>query len=216
MMSLLAPLFLLLAGSSPVSAQNDPAPTEAAVAERPGGVHELLFARPFRLDEPYRHTWRAEQPLVSAGYLVVLRVDEDLARPRQTAEPVLFAGAQTLERVNTGRGSGRLVVVLPSTWDAQHGFAVDLAKTAFWFGEPELPERIDAARASEEAQRAHARGVRPFDAEAVKKALARGGEVLRIRDAGELRRAAARRILEFAPAEEELAQSILVPLVRPR
>lgn len=196
-------------------ADSETAPAQEAVA-RPGGVAKLLFARPFHLDEPYRHTWRAEQPLVHSGYLLVLEVDEGLARPRQTAEPVLFAGRQTLERINTGRGSGRLVVVLPSAWSTEQGFEVDLAETAFWFGTPALPERVDAAHIAKEAQLALELGVGAFEPEAVKQALARGGLALELRDSGELRRAAAGRILEFAPAEEELARSILVPLVRPR
>ena len=35
---------------------------------------ELLYAQPYLLDEPYTHWWRAEQPQVRAGYLLVLAV----------------------------------------------------------------------------------------------------------------------------------------------
>jgi hypothetical protein len=39
--------------------------------------------------------------------------------PRQTAEPVLYIGATTAERVNIGHESGRVVAIVPSALNEQ-------------------------------------------------------------------------------------------------
>src|SRR5262245_4270050 len=80
----------------------------------PAGEVALLYARPFTVEVPFTHVWRAEQPVFSAGVVVVLSVDPDLVHPRQTAEPILFVGDQTAERVNFGHESGRVVAIVPS------------------------------------------------------------------------------------------------------
>ncbi|HED64322.1 MAG TPA: hypothetical protein ENJ09_02085, partial [Planctomycetes bacterium] len=36
---------------------------------------ELVDALPFVLDEPFPHFWRAEEPSVTSGYLLVLHAD---------------------------------------------------------------------------------------------------------------------------------------------
>jgi hypothetical protein len=178
----------------------------AAPTPAPGGVHGLVYARRFALAEPYAHDWRAEPVDVQAGWLLVLEVDRALATPRNEAEPVLYGGAETLERVSSGQGSGRLVAILPG--DA------DLASTPFWFGAPELPERVTGAMLASARAEAEAAGVRPFGAEAVAAALAAGGETLVLPGRGELRRAAAELVLAHSPDEVDLAQGILAPLAR--
>lgn len=126
----------------------------------PSDALEILEARPFVLDRPYAHEWRAEAPLVNAGYALVLRVPEELARPRATFEPVLFAGQETVERVNAPRVGQHLVVIVPAPERAGR-VQLDLARTPLWFGSLELPERLDAARIAAEARAAEARGVGP-------------------------------------------------------
>ena len=49
-------------------------------------------ARPFTLQTPYRNDWSKERAMVSAGVLVVLEVDPALVVPRDSLEPVLYAG----------------------------------------------------------------------------------------------------------------------------
>ena len=67
---------------------------------------EVLEARSFVLDEPFVSWWRAERPTVRSGVLLVLRTDPELVRARQSAEPVLYVGDQTAERLNHGGGGG--------------------------------------------------------------------------------------------------------------
>ncbi len=87
-------------------------PTSASAADNGGPVRDLVFAQAFKLDKSYTHTWRKEQPLVSSGYVLVLAVDPEFVRPKQVAEPVLYVGNQTAERINAADVSGRLVVIV--------------------------------------------------------------------------------------------------------
>lgn len=131
----------------------------APAAEVPPGEVELIYACPFVTDEPFVHEWRKEQPLASGGYLLVLKVDPELARPRQTYERVLYVGAETAERCNAPWEGGVLVVLVPAPVDAGGLVQLDLASTPIWFGEPELPERVDAARIARERTEAAALGL---------------------------------------------------------
>jgi len=174
-------------------------------------VRELVSAVPFRVEEPFTHAWRRERPAVRAGYLLVLAVDPEFVRPRDTPEPVLYAGAQTVERVNHGFESARVVAILPSETDARGDPALDLAETPFWFGAPDLPERIDAAAIRAESERAPASAVRRFSAEEVRAALKRGGSELVLARREDLEALAGALVLEHAPDERDLAEGLLVP-----
>jgi len=127
----------------------------------PNGQIELLAAYPFVLDEPFEHEWRAEKPLVRAGYLLVLQADPDLARPRDAYEPVLYVGEDTAERCNTPWESGRIVALAPSSELADGRVALDLDTAPIWFGSLELPERVDAARVQDELANARRSGIGP-------------------------------------------------------
>jgi hypothetical protein len=127
----------------------------------PSGAIEILDARPFAVDEPFVHEWRAEKPLMSAGYLLALQVDPDLARPRQTYEPVLYVGEQTAERCNAPETGGVLIVIVPAPLDDSGRVALDLDTAPIWFGSLELPERVDAARIARELAAARAAGIGP-------------------------------------------------------
>jgi hypothetical protein len=133
----------------------------APLGERPTGVIAILDARPFAVDEPFVHEWRAEKPLVDAGYLMALEVDPELARPRQTYEPVLYVGEQTAERCNAPEQGGVLIVLVPAPLDARGRVALDLDTAPIWFGSLELPERVDAARIARELAAARAAGIGP-------------------------------------------------------
>lgn len=180
-------------------------PTPPAVAS-PGGVYSIVAAQPFVLDRPWRHTWRKEQPQFDAGWLVVLSVDPALVVPRQVEEPVLYAGAQTVERVNVGEESGHVVAIVPSARDAQGNVALDLASTPFYFGPNELPERVTALMAQTQLEHALAKGVHPL-------AVPRVGEALHLPSRDELDQRAALLILEHAPDEYDRANGMLAPRV---
>ncbi len=115
----------------------------------PAPVLDVVYARPFALEQGYEFTWRKEKPLVTEGYLLVLKVNPALVYPRQSAEPVLYVGDTTAERVNVGYPSGHLVVIVPGKLAD-----FDLKKTLIWFGTPDLPERCTAKTIAEEREKA--------------------------------------------------------------
>jgi len=114
---------------------------------------ELVHAQPFELATPERHTWRVEQPSFSSGLVLVLEADPAGLMPRQVAEPVLYVGDQTAQRINTGVPSGQLVVLVPDLTLA------DLADAPIFFGTAMLPEQVDAATIAAELNAARSLGV---------------------------------------------------------
>jgi len=198
---------LALAAGAVAVSSSVPAPSAApppAVAA-PDAVWDVLVARPFRLAEPYTHWWRSERPQVTAGHLLVLAVDPARFVPRETAEPVLMVGEQTAERINHGAGDGALVVLVPDT-PGEDGWPMrDLATTPIFLGDPELPERVDAAWLA--GQLASTTAI-PFDAARIRRAT---DSSLDLRDRDELERLAAQLILAYAPSERDRANGLLVP-----
>lgn len=179
-----------------------------------GEVRDLVLAAPFVLDEPWTHAWRAESPSFRAGWLLVLEVDPKLVRPTELAQPVLCGEGESLERMNHGFESGRVVAILPSELDARGYPSADLASTTFFFAPAALPESTTGATIRRELGLAHARGLHPFDGKVVAEALLRGGGLIAVRDRVELDRLAAQLILEHAPSERERAEQMLVPVTR--
>lgn len=172
-----------------------------------GRVLDLLYARPFRLDKPYTHSWRKEQPQVSAGYVLVLGVDPEFVRPRQVAEPVLYVGDQTAERINAG-ASGRLVIVVPATVDARGDLSLNLSQAPIWFGAAGLPEQVDAMQLSAELSGALQKGMKPMAEPVVRQALGRGGKTLRLPDRDALRRKIAAVVRQYSPNETDVIKEL--------
>lgn len=185
---------VLMAGAPAVSAADREQPV------LPVRVDGLLAARAFTLEDGYRHRFSADQPWVEAGWLLVLEVDPRVARPRQVAEPVLYVGEVTAERLNTGHRSGRLVVIVPQP--------VDLPASPIWFGTPELPERVDPERAHDERVLAEDAGIRPFEAEVVHAARTRGGAPLAVADLTALLREAGAWIVEYSAPDKQVGQRL--------
>ena len=195
---------LLVGGAAAWVRTPTPQPPAQAPA-RDGAVKGLLFAEPFRLAQPYAHTWRLESPQVHSGWLLVLEVEREVAVRRELAEPVLYVGDQTAERVNAGDIAGRLVVIVPGDLDP----AADPA----WFGAPELPERVDAAIVARELAAARAAGVPPLLRAARSRPDALGHAQVEFADRTALERHAAELVLRWAPEEREQAEGLLAPLV---
>ncbi len=181
----------------------DASESPPALPAGPTGVDDLLYARPFTLEEGYEFEWRLERPIVTRGYVLVLKVDVDLAYPRASLEPVLYVGDQTAERVNVGRESGCLVVIVPGE--------TDLAAAPVWFGDPELPERVDADMIAEQRSKAEQAGVTPFPQDTIDSALLAGGNPLAPANRDELRGEIAVVIVEYSPQESHLAEGMLPP-----
>ncbi len=178
------------------------------------GVADLIFAQPFVLDESYTHWWRKELPSVKSGYLLVLEVDEAFTVPRNSLESVLYVGEQTAERINWGTGSGHVIAICPAELGSDGKPALDLEEVLIWYGTPELPERVDAARIASELAKAQAQGLTPLAGQRITSALAEGGELVYLPDRTTLERYAAELVLAYSPSEHELASSLLAPLVR--
>ena len=188
----------------------DAAPSAAeslpAIPATPAAVDELIYARKFTLQEGYKFSWCNEKPTVTSGYLLVLKVNPDLVFARQVAEPVLYVGEQTAERLNIGYRSGHVIAIAPGN--------LDLAKALMWFGTPDLPERVDANMAKAELGLAKTAGIEPFTAKQIEAALARGGEELTGSNVVDVLRVAADLVRKYSPAEEERAKT-LVPAPTP-
>ncbi len=171
------------------------------ILKTPATIDEVLYLRTFSLEKGYAFEWRKERPVITEGTILVLQVKLELVRRTQCAEPVLYVGDQTAERVNAGHESGRLIVIVPGR--------VDLKTTPIWFGTPYLPEQVDAAMIQKERELAEKAGIRPVtDPTKIKSAMERGGEKLSVADRDQLRRELASVVRAFAPDEKHLADGL--------
>jgi len=199
---------LLLALSPAATAGSQDARPEDVGATRPDVPAEpqraptrLVRMQPFVLDEGYVHAWRAERPVVTAGYLIAVATDRDLLVRRQTGEPVLYAGAQTAERLNDGTSTGVVVAIVPVERNGAGRPRWSAGRQAVWFGDPELPERVTARAIAAQARKAARLGVsapRPPELRAASLPLAP------LRDRVELEHLAADWIEELSPDEVDL------------
>ncbi|QDV07572.1 hypothetical protein Poly30_30980 [Planctomycetes bacterium Poly30] len=192
----------------PVEA-SDAEPSPQAGPLDPLGVHRLIQAVPFRLASPYTHAYRADQPLVSEGWLLVLGVAPDLVRPTNLFQPVLYAGlpggTQTLERINQGHIDGVSIALLPAELDTDPS----LAGVPIWFGAPELPERLTNEMIEAEATRITGLSIFRISDAALRTAGLDAG-VIEVADRTRLEETAAELILQYAPGERSLAEGILI------
>jgi hypothetical protein len=180
-----------------------------ALPQTPAAVNELLVAQPFKLENGYAFEWHADRPLVRSGWLLVLKVNPALVFPRQTAEPILFVGDISAERVNIGHQSGRIVVIVPSEIDKHGEMKLDLSKAPMWFGTPGLPEQVDAERVEFERMLADRAQIKPASAAAIATAREKGGAMLNFSSREMLRKRAGVLIQEHSPQETELIESIM-------
>lgn len=202
-MKRLAALCLLLAFHPGFAHAQNSAP-RAAVPVTPAAVRGVLYARPFTLAAGYRNTWSKERELVTSGTIVVLAVDPALVVPRNALEPVLYGGDRPVQRLNHGDKSGRVIAIVPNV--------TNITGLPFWFGKPELPERITKEFARAERARAEAAGVLPPAT-----SVARG--VMRPRLFAPdmpalLRTEAAELVLRFAAEDWEIAAAWRLPVAR--
>lgn len=172
-------------------------------------VRGILYAQPFALEQPATHWWRAERPNYVAGWILVLEADTALLQPTARAEPVLYVGHETAERVNHGFRSGRVVAIVPSPAGADGFPTLDLSTAKVWFGAPGLPEQIDTAAL--ERAFAAAGDAQPFSASEIAEARKRGGMPIRFETRAQLDQQAGQLILEHAPEEKDLADGLIGP-----
>ncbi len=194
----------LCLGQNATAAKPDLRPAPAAelrVAGPPFAVLDVVEILPFRLKEGYHYDWLESRPFVSDGLLVVLQVDPSHVVPRNAAEPVLYAGDVTVQRLNQGDGSGYVIGIIPGD--------VDLASVPIWFGRPELPERVNAAVIKAERTLAESAGIKPFSPEkitAVRRAPVEADDLAEL-----LRGPAGDLVLNYSPDEKNLVETWRLP-----
>ncbi|HZN39537.1 MAG TPA: hypothetical protein VFD82_12085 [Planctomycetota bacterium] len=165
---------------------------------------ELVQAERFQVEKPFRHLWRADQPLVNSGWLLVLSGDPARFVPRQVKEPVLYVGAQTAQRVNFPEQSGKLVVIVPGDFR--------LEDAPIFFGAEALPEELRQPQIDAELEAARAAGARPPTAEAIQKAMTTQWKTFA--SDYELRLRAIELVAQHSPQEQTLIRSVKdVPLL---
>lgn len=196
-------LFLNVLSFSSLAAAAD-SPPDIKKLVTPAAVADVVYISPFDLEQGYHHDWRQERPFIKSGTLVVFKVNPDYVYPRNAAEPVLYAGSQTAQRLNQGNESGFVIAIIPGE--------IDLAREPVWFGSPELPERVNAETIESERANAEKAGIRPFDAEQIQKVTQEriGASDL----AALLREAVAKLLLEYSPQEKALAETWQLPVAQ--
>jgi len=184
--------------------QSNALSAEVAAPATPAAVKGILAARRFTLATPYQYTWSRDRRMVATGTLVVLEVDPAYVMPRDTLEPVLYAGNVPVQRLNHGNISGRVIGIIPGN--------VDLSTALIWFGTPELPERVTAKMVESERERAEKAGVHAFPRE---KIATIEGPAVTAKDLAELlRNVAADLVLKYSPQEKDLAESWRLPVAK--
>ena len=177
------------------------------IPNTPASVTDIVYARPFTLDQGYRDIRSKERPWVTAGTLLVLKVDPALVFPREISMPVLYAGDRPVERINRGNESGYLIVVASGPFD--------LRNDPVWFGAPDFPHNVDTATAQAQRTLAENAGVQPFPQKRVQAALTTGGQPLKKADmTALLRDEIADLILKYSPQEKQLADGFRIPPLR--
>jgi len=178
---------------------------ETTSAATPAPIKGILAARRFTLETPFPYTWTKERIMVSSGTLVVIGVDPALVVPRNTLEPVLYAGNVPVLRLNHGNKSGRVIGIVPGS--------IDVTTSPIWFGTPQLPERITTAEADAERARAEKAGVAQRAQHA--KIADLDGPVVASKDLAELlRTVAADLVLTYSSNDKDLAESWRLPIAK--
>jgi hypothetical protein len=177
-------------------------------AKTPAAVDEVAYARPFTLNDGFRYEWCSEPFTLTKGTILVLKANPQLVIPRETGEPVLYVGTHAAMRLNQGDKSGYVIAVVPGD--------VDLTKDLVWFGTPELPDRINAARVQAERQQAEKAGIKPLSPERAKAAATAGGTRVNTQDMSALLRDTIGGLVEhYSPQEKYLAETWRLPVIKP-
>lgn len=137
------------------------------------GVDTLHYALDFSVQDGFTNWWKAEWPTINTGTVVVVSVDPDMAFPKQTHNPVLYAGDTPLFVVGLDAKAGCVAGIVPGGVDLQ-------TAPVFWDTTPILPEQVTDAVGAEALDAALATGAKPFESAtlASARAAAEGAPVL--------------------------------------
>lgn len=203
--------FAAATAAAPAVEQNEHnyAPIAVGPSAEPDDVAGVAYARPFTLEQPYGYTWRADQPAITSGWLLVVDVTPELTVQRDLWNPVLYVGRYPAEIAGSDPEQGRLVVIVPGD--------VDLARDPVFFGSVELPGEVSAERAQEELAAAVAAGFRPLTPEALRRARAAGGDTVPLSDGYSLFAGTVADVIDaYAEADHGRAQGYRAPRVGTR
>ncbi len=164
---------------------------------------KLIYAQKFEVEEPFVHDWQSEPARFHKGVLVVLEADQNYIHPRNSLEPVLYAGTTTVQKLNRAHLSGRVIGIIPGD--------VFLEDLPIWFGEPALPEQLTADDIEKQFNAARDAGITALPKAAI---VAVTDEFVRSENlSAYLREHGADVVLRYAPQEESLAKSWRLPIV---
>lgn len=165
-------------------------------------VKDILFAKPFRLEQGYHYDWREERPFVREGLIVVLKVDPRLVEPRNAAQPILFADDQIVQRLNHGNESGHSIVIIPGR--------VDLSEIRLWFASPSLFNQISTNTINYQKIIAKNDSLKPFNKQKINSISHRNVSVANLYVL--LRDIAADLVIQYSPEDRHLASDWRLPV----
>jgi hypothetical protein len=189
----------------PAQAQNASLGSDSspqALPDTPAPIEDIVLAKPFNLSEGYTFDWSSTAPTVRSGTILVLKVDPALVMPRDSLQPVLYAGDSPVQIISDGYPSGTLIGIVPGN--------IDLSEAPIWFGRPGLPERVTPEVIKEERALAERAGIAPLGEEAMARASAAAVESGDL--ASLLREEVADIVRDYAPEETELANRLQLPV----
>ncbi|MEW6746562.1 MAG: hypothetical protein AB1486_27805 [Planctomycetota bacterium] len=160
---------------------------------------ELIYARPFEVEQPIPFVVGGKIEASKKGYIVVLKADLRVLEPMDVPDHVIFAGKAVTQKINSGYRSGYVVAMVPE---------VNLFESALWVGSRLLPDTITPEVYDREQRAATERKIKPLTKRQVEEALAKGGSVLRVKDMNELWFETKPLILQYSPQEREMAESL--------
>jgi hypothetical protein len=183
------------------AANSDTEREGAAISASPVAAGEILEIIPFSLGEAYRFDWSEARPMVKSGFLVVLKFDPKILVPRETAEPVLYAGEGTVQRLSRGDGSGFVIGIVPGD--------TDLSRAPIWLGRPFLPERVSPDIIRSERALADEKGISAFSGDRIESVTHDRVEAADLSEL--LRTQAAELVIKYSPDEKGLADTWRLP-----
>ncbi len=173
--------------------------SEAKVGPVPRAPLDLLYAREYEVERAMTFCAGGEALEVKKGYILVIKADLDLLQPLNSPDFLLLGETAALHKVNSGYKDGHLVIVTP---------ALDLEKALVFFGERMVPERMTKDFCDQQLAAARKRGIKPFTRSKVEAARKLAGAKLKVKDMNELWFETRSLILEYAPAERDMAMSL--------
>ncbi len=165
-------------------------------------VRDILFAKPFTLEQGYNYDWSQERPIVKEGVIVVLKVDPELVVPRDAQQPILFADQQIVQRLNHGNESGHSIAIIPGR--------VDLSTVKLWFASPSLVAQISTNKIDYKTALAKNDAIKAFNQQKLSSVTQQNTSVSNLYVL--LRDVVAELVMQYSPEDNHLARDWQLPI----